>query len=74
MLFLICVGPLMPLMSESIFTTSFFRLKTESLLKYAISRAESIHLLRGTVRAKVRSRISVEALPQTGKAPTRPVV
>jgi len=28
----------------------------------AVSRAESIHLLRGTVRAEVRSRTSVEAL------------
>jgi len=27
-----------------------------------VGRAESIHLLRGTVRAKVRSRTSVEAL------------
>jgi len=46
----------------------------ESLLKYAVSRAGSIHLLRGTVRAKVRSRTSVEAFPKTGKSPTRPVV
>ncbi len=49
-------------------------LKVDSLLKFAVSRAESIHLLRGTVRATVRSRTSVEALPQTGKSPTRPVV
>jgi len=39
-----------------------------------VSRAESIHLLRGTVRAKERARTSVEALPKTGKSPTRPVV
>ena len=29
---------------------------------FAVSRAGSIHLLRGTVRAKERSRTSVEAL------------
>ncbi len=36
-------------------------LKVESLVNYAVSRAESIHLLRGTARAKERSRTSVEA-------------
>ena len=44
------------------------------VLKDAVSRAESIHLLRGTARAKERSRTSVEVFPQTGKSPTRPVV
>ncbi len=43
-------------------------------MSYAVSRAESIHMLRGTIRAKRRSRISVEALPKNGKSPTRPVV
>jgi len=37
-------------------------------------RAESINLLRGTVRAEKRSRISVEAFSKTEKSPTRPVV
>jgi len=46
----------------------------ETAKQYAVSRAESIHLLRGTVRATVRSRTSVEAFPKTGKSPTRPVV
>ncbi len=42
----------------------FMNLKVESLMSYAVSRAESIHMLRGTIRAKKRSRISVEALPK----------
>ncbi len=37
------------------------KLKVEGLIKYAVYRAESIHLLRGTDWAKVRS-------------PTRPVM
>ncbi len=49
-------------------------IKIGSLGKYAVSRAESIQLQRGAARAKERSRTSVEALPQTGKSPTRPVV
>jgi len=44
------------------------------IFKVAVSRAESIHLLCGTVRAKKRFRTSVEAFSKTEKSSTRPVV
>ncbi len=50
-------------------------LLTEGLLKDAVSRAESIHLLRGTVRAwEAVSNLGLKPYQKSVRLQTRPVV
>ncbi len=61
-------------MSSDVFCVDLdYKLKDEGLVKYAVSRAESIQLLRGTAQAKMRTSSSVEA-SQTPRVFTPPVV